>query len=42
VKYGPLSLDVPPGEFRPLSLEEVAKLKAAASRSRRSEVRLQK
>jgi 23S rRNA pseudouridine2605 synthase len=29
VKYGPLSLDVPPGEFRPLSLEELAKLKAA-------------
>jgi len=31
VQYGPLSLDVPPGEFRSLSLEEVAKLKAAAS-----------
>jgi 23S rRNA pseudouridine2605 synthase len=31
VQYGPLSLDVPPGEFRSLSLEEVAKLKKAAS-----------
>ena len=31
VKYGPLSLDVPPGEFRSLTLEEVARLKAAAS-----------
>ena len=31
VQYGPLSLDVPPGEFRTLTLEEVARLKAAAS-----------
>jgi len=31
VKYGPLELDVPPGEFRSLSLEEISKLKAAAS-----------
>jgi 23S rRNA pseudouridine2605 synthase len=31
VKYGPLSLDMPPGEFRSLTLEEVARLKAAAS-----------
>jgi 23S rRNA pseudouridine2605 synthase len=31
VQYGPLSLDVPPGEFRSLSLEEVAKLKKAAA-----------
>jgi 23S rRNA pseudouridine2605 synthase len=31
VQYGPLSLDVPPGEFRSLTLEEVAKLKSAAS-----------
>jgi 23S rRNA pseudouridine2605 synthase len=30
VRYGPLSLDVPPGEFRRLSMGEVAKLKAAA------------
>jgi len=29
VQYGPLALDVPPGEFRSLTLEEVAKLKAA-------------
>ena len=34
VKYGPLSLDVPPGEFRPLTMEEVAKLKAAAGGSK--------
>ncbi|MGA8299823.1 MAG: pseudouridine synthase [Terriglobales bacterium] len=31
VQYGPLSLDVPPGEFRGLTLEEIAKLKSAAS-----------
>ena len=31
VKYGPLTLDVPPGEFRSLTLEEIARLKAAAS-----------
>jgi len=30
VRYGPLSLDVPPGEFRSLSGEEVSRLKAAA------------
>jgi 23S rRNA pseudouridine2605 synthase len=29
VQYGPLTLDVPPGEFRSLSLEEIAKLKKA-------------
>jgi 23S rRNA pseudouridine2605 synthase len=34
VQYGPLSLDVPPGEFRSLTLEEVARLKAAASGSK--------
>lgn len=34
VKYGPLSLDVPPGEFRSLTLEEVARLKAAVSGSK--------
>jgi 23S rRNA pseudouridine2605 synthase len=34
VKYGPLSLDVPPGEYRSLTLEEVAKLKAAATGSK--------
>ena len=31
VQYGPLSLDVPPGEFRSLTLEEVSRLKAAAA-----------
>jgi 23S rRNA pseudouridine2605 synthase len=31
VQYGPLSLDVPPGEWRNLTLEEIAKLKNAAS-----------
>ncbi|MFZ3342639.1 MAG: pseudouridine synthase [Terriglobales bacterium] len=31
VQYGPLSLDMPPGEFRSLTLEEVAKLKSAVS-----------
>jgi 23S rRNA pseudouridine2605 synthase len=30
VRYGPLSLDVPPGEFRRLSVAEVEKLKLAA------------
>lgn len=30
VKYGPLSLDVQPGEFRSLSLQEVSQLKAAS------------
>jgi 23S rRNA pseudouridine2605 synthase len=30
VKYGPLSLDLPPGEFRRLTLGEIAKLQAAA------------
>ena len=34
VQYGPLTLDVPPGEFRSLSLEEVAKLRKAASGSK--------
>jgi 23S rRNA pseudouridine2605 synthase len=31
VRYGPLSLDVPPGEFRRMSVGEIEKLKAAAS-----------
>src|SRR6266478_442872 len=31
VRYGPLSLDVPPGDWRNLTLLEVAKLKTAAS-----------
>jgi 23S rRNA pseudouridine2605 synthase len=34
VQYGPLSLDVPPGEFRSLTLEEIAKLKSATSGSK--------
>ena len=29
VRYGPLNLDIPPGEFRRLSVGEVEKLKAA-------------
>src|ERR1700757_595825 len=29
VKYGPLSLDVPPGKFRPLTLQEIQRLKSA-------------
>jgi 23S rRNA pseudouridine2605 synthase len=31
VRYGPLNLDVPPGEFRRLSIVEIEKLKAAAA-----------
>ncbi len=31
VKYGPLTLDVPPGEFRSLTLQEVTQLKAAVA-----------
>jgi 23S rRNA pseudouridine2605 synthase len=34
VRYGPLQLDVHPGDFRKLSLEEVARLKASAGLSR--------
>ncbi|HUM06896.1 MAG TPA: pseudouridine synthase [Terriglobales bacterium] len=34
VQYGPLSLDVPPGEFRSLTPEEVTRLKAVAAGSR--------
>lgn len=29
VRYGPLALDMPPGEFRPLTLKEVQQLKSA-------------
>jgi 23S rRNA pseudouridine2605 synthase len=29
VKFGPLTLDVPPGEFRPLTLREIERLKSA-------------
>jgi 23S rRNA pseudouridine2605 synthase len=35
VRYGPLSLDIPPGEFRRLSVREVEKLKAAAGSGER-------
>jgi 23S rRNA pseudouridine2605 synthase len=34
VQYGPLSLDVPPGEFRTLSSEEVSRLKAVTRPSK--------
>jgi 23S rRNA pseudouridine2605 synthase len=34
VQYGPLALDVPPGDYRNLTLLEVAKLKTAASGSK--------
>ena len=33
VRYGPLSLDVPPGEFRKLSIGEVEKLRTAAQQT---------
>src|SRR5947209_5242844 len=36
VKYGPLTLDVHPGEFRRLSIGEIAKLKSAAGSALRS------
>jgi 16S rRNA U516 pseudouridylate synthase RsuA-like enzyme len=29
VRFGPLTLDVPPGEFRSLTLREVERLKSA-------------
>ncbi len=32
VRYGPLSLDVPPGEFRRLSVAEIARLKSAVQK----------
>jgi 23S rRNA pseudouridine2605 synthase len=31
VRYGPLTLDVPPGEYRPLTAQEVNRLKAACT-----------
>lgn len=37
VRYGPLSLDVPPGEYRRLSVGEIEKLKAAVRRTGRSD-----
>jgi pseudouridine synthase len=41
VKYGPLALDVPPGEFRSLTLQEVARLKGATSAKSRKVLHLQ-
>src|SRR5216684_4484863 len=35
VRYGPLSLDVPPGEFRRLSIGEIEKLKVASGLPKR-------
>jgi 23S rRNA pseudouridine2605 synthase len=35
VRYGPLTLDVPPGKFRPLTSQEVDQLKAATKRMAR-------
>ena len=29
VRYGPLTLDVPPGEYRSLTLKEIERLKSA-------------
>ena len=34
VRYGPLTLDVPPGEFRSLTLKEVERLKSASKLTR--------
>lgn len=42
VKYGPLALDVPPGEFRSLTLQEVARLKGATASKPGKTVRLRK
>ncbi len=39
VQYGPLSLDVPPGEFRSLTLEEISRLKAAVSGTKSLRIR---
>jgi len=39
VRYGPLELDVPPGEFRALTPREVQELKRAASRTSSSKLK---
>jgi 23S rRNA pseudouridine2605 synthase len=39
VRYGSLSLDVPPGEFRSLTLKEVERLKSASKSSQKKSVR---
>jgi 23S rRNA pseudouridine2605 synthase len=36
VRYGPLTLDVPPGEFRMLTLKEVERLKSASSSNKKA------
>jgi 23S rRNA pseudouridine2605 synthase len=36
VRYGPLQLDVPPGEFRRLTTQEIARLKSAVKQSKLS------
>ena len=33
VKYGPLALDVPPGKFRPLTIQEIDRLRTASGQS---------
>jgi len=33
VKYGPLALDVPPGKFRPLTMQEVDRLRTASGQN---------
>jgi 23S rRNA pseudouridine2605 synthase len=33
VKYGPLALDVPPGKFRPLTMQEVDRLRTASGQA---------
>jgi 23S rRNA pseudouridine2605 synthase len=40
VRYGPLTLDVPPGEFRSLTLQEVSRLKLACTTRTASAKRL--
>jgi 23S rRNA pseudouridine2605 synthase len=42
VRYGPLSLDVPPGEFRRLSVGEIEKLKGATRSNARSDTKFGK
>jgi 23S rRNA pseudouridine2605 synthase len=42
VRYGPLELDVPPGEFRQLRMLEVAKLQAAARRPDKQNLKTQR
>src|SRR5438477_3505070 len=39
VRYGSLSLDVPPGEFRSLTLKEVERLKSASKSTQKKSVR---